>query len=184
MPNKESFNDKLNPLKGYKRNSEGKYVYRGIVYKCTLAKEAFNKLYKKYWLINILMIIICLLNGFVPFRGMMYKLYVVIPFCLELICLLMLLRAMVTFSDGKDLLTERQYKKSVENITVYTIFLMIVCVMAEVVGIIFVIQNGFENDLLYYIIYCLIHIVLFVLSANFHNSIDKLEFETKDTSKE
>ena len=184
MSNSESFKDKLNPLKDYKRNSEGKYVYKGIVYKCKLAKDEFNKLYKKYWLINVLMIVICLVNGFVPFEGMIYKLYVVIPFCIELICLLMLLRSMVTFSDGKDTLTERQYKKSVENIGVYTIFMMIICVIAEVVGIIYVLNNGFNNDLLYYLIYCLIHLVLFGLAANLNHEVNKLEFEKIDTSKD
>lgn len=180
---KETFKDKINPLKDYEKNSEGKYVYKGIIYKCTLNKDEFNRLYKKYWLINIIMIIVCLFNGFVPFKGMMYKLYVVIPFCIELVCLLMLLRSMVVFSDGKETLTERQYKKSVENINVYTIFIMIVCAIAEVVGVIYVVNNGFNNDLIYYITYCLINILLFLLSSNFYHNISKLQFEKKDNSK-
>ena len=172
---KNKFLDNI-PLKDYKRDANGKYVYIGDIYRVEKDKKDIDKLIKKLWFIILIMFGLEIVAGAIPFKGMIDTYYLIIPYGIELIMVLGLLWANFYFSNARYGLTTKQYKKSIERFQIDTIILMIFTVFSFIFSIIYIILNGFSNDVLYFSLYLIIKIIICLLSAYVYKSIKVLNF--------
>lgn len=173
MKNKSSGNTHL---KEYKRDANGKYVYTGDIYRLEKDKKDIDKLIKKLWFIILIMFGLEIVAGAIPFKGMIGTYYLIIPYGIELIMVLGLLWANFYFSNARYELTSKQYKKSIERFKIDTIILMTLTVLSFILSIIYIIFNGFHNDVLFFSIYLIIKIVVCILSFYVYKSINALNF--------
>ena len=174
--------DKHDPLKDYKKDSKGKYVYSGKLYRIKLSDRDIKELFKRYWFCIALLFVMWIIKGLLPFRGVVYALYCVIPFCLELICILMFFRGTITFSSNKKEMKERQHRKSIENFAVYGVVMLISLAASIITSTIYVLINGFAGDQLYFILYIVVTILMSSVTSYFNTINNKLEFNIINAS--
>lgn len=180
LDRKKVFDD--DPYKDYIKGEDGKYHYAGNVYLIDMPKEEVDSLCKKLWLLIIVAALLWFACGLLPFKGLMYSFYCVLPFCGGLLALLMIFRAMFTFSNSRYALTEKDFHRSIENFTVYGVLMMIIAVAGIVCAIIYVVNNGFDGDMLFFIIYLLVCVVTILIMLKLKKIVDKLEFDIEDRS--
>ena len=173
MNKKESFFEKNNPLKDYQKDDKGKYRYIGKLHKLKMTEAKIKSLCQKLWTMIVIMIVCWIICGFIPFNGLMHNFLIVVVYCFELIGLLLLFWAMFTFSESRFALTNRQYKKSVENFPIYTILIMFLVILDIILGLIFIIKNGFE---IYYLAFVMMQLLLGSVAAKFFQITSKLKF--------
>lgn len=174
---KNKFLDNI-PLKDYKRDANGKYVYTGDIYKVEKDKKDIDKLIKILWIIILIMFILEIIAGAIPFKGMIGTYYLIIPYGIELIMVLGILWANFYFSNGRYGLTNKQYKKSIERFQIDTIILMIFSSLSFILSIVYIILNGFDKDGLYFGLYLMIKAIICVLGAYIYKNIKALNFKT------
>ncbi|MBR2577925.1 MAG: hypothetical protein IKE38_03240, partial [Erysipelotrichaceae bacterium] len=118
-----------------------------------------------------------LLGGLLPFKGMMRAAYVIVPYCLELIFVLALLWAVFHLSLYRTSLKKREYDKSVKRLLTDTLILCLLSLVSAICSIIFVIINGFADDLFFFVLYVSVKGLMIYLSYSVRKMTDGLDFE-------
>ena len=172
---KNNFFDKF--YKDYEKNEEGKYVYVGNLYKLKNSPEEIKVLVRKYWLICLCLFGLEIGAGFLPFKGMIDTSYLILPYCLELICILMILWGCFYLSNGRNGLSESQYRKSIIRIRINAPILMILASLSFALAIIYVYFHGFNDDLIYFILFEIIKIIIFILGLFLNKKTKNLDFD-------
>lgn len=166
----------INFFKDYKKGQDGKYIYVGKIYRLKLDDKDIKKMIRKNWLIILLIFLLEIICGLLPFKGMIDKNYLIIPYLIELIISLMMIWANFHFSNYRDGLTNSQYQKGIINLKIESFILLIIPIVSIVSSIIYVILNGFHLDLIYFLINLIIKILIIVLSYIINKTLKNLEF--------
>ena len=146
------------------------------IYKLEKDKKDIDKLVKRLWLIILIMFGLEIVAGALPFKGMINTYYLIIPYGIELIMVLGLFWANFHFSNARYGLTTKQYKNSIERFEIDTIILTISSVFSFILSIVYIILNGFANDVLYFVLYLIIKVIVCLLSVYLYKSIKALNF--------
>lgn len=163
--------------KDYEKNEEGKYVYVGNLYKLKNSPEEIKVLVRRYWLICLCLFGLEIGAGFLPFKGMIDTSYLILPYCLELISILMILWGCFYLSNSRNGLSESQYRKSIIRIRINAPILMILASLSFALAIIYVSFHGFNDDLIYFILFEIIKIIIFILGLFLNKKTKNLDFE-------
>ena len=139
-----------------------------------------KKLFKKLKFLFLFLFIFSIIGGLVRFRGILYNRYLLFFYMLEIIVILLLANGLYILISHNGVLTEKEYRKSIAVFKVYAILLFIFLTLSFIASIVYVFIYGFDNDLFWFIIYLLLKILMFYLTYLFKNSIDDLDFDTKE----
>ena len=139
-----------------------------------------KKLFKKLKFLFLFLFIFSIIGGLVRFRGILYNRYLLFFYMLEIIVILLLANGLYILISHNGVLTEKEYRKSIVVFKVYAILLFIFLTLSFIASIVYVFIYGFDNDLFWFIIYLLLKILMFYLTYLFKNSIDDLDFDTKE----
>ena len=153
-------------------------------------KSNFDHLYhlaldekeKKYLFIKVLVISIIFLssiifNGFNRFYGMMINRMLIFVYILQIVDLLSIYSGLYTLFFYNKYLTDRDINKSLNKFPTYTNLLMILNSISIVLGIAYVVREGFHNDIMEFIFFLIINILMIVLSFYFKKTIDNVYVE-------
>ena len=139
-----------------------------------------KKLFKKLKFLFLFLFIFSIIGGLVRFRGILYNRYLLFFYMLEIIVILLLANGLYKLISHNGVLTEKEYRKSIAVFKVYAILLFIFLTLSFIASIVYVFIYGFDNDLFWFIIYLLLKILMFYLTYLFRNSIENLDFDTKE----
>lgn len=139
-----------------------------------------KKLFKKLKFLFLFLFIFSIIGGLVRFRGILYNRYLLFFYMLEIIVILFMANGLYILISHDGVLTEKEYRKSIAVFKVYAILLFIFLTLSFIASIVYVFIYGFDNDLFWFIIYLLLKILMFYLTYLFRNSIENLDFDTKE----
>ena len=142
-------------LNDFKLQDSGTYAYEGKIFECTLGGAEFHKMMIRLWTLFGVMAGVNLLAGFLPHTGLNGNYFVVIPYAIELGCLVTLGFSLARLQKGGRRLREYVYRASVEKLPVRSSACMVTGVIAAA-GMLWVFLSGrFEGVILYGILFLL-----------------------------
>lgn len=145
--------------------------------------DSRKKLFTKLKLIILCLLSLELLGGLLKFEGIMYNPFIIILYILEIISILIIANGLFTLTTYYKAMMDREIKKSINIFPAFTVILIILCIASFVGSIVFVLINGFNNDISYFAIYLLSKIAIGLLSYYFRYLTSDLEFK-QDKSNE
>ena len=146
-------------------------------YRLEMSENDFRQLIRKLWLLILSLFVLVLIGGILPFKGMIKGAYVMIPYGIELVFILLLLWACFHFSVLKMSLKKKEYDRSVKRLISDTLLLCLIVLISIIACVIYVLANGFDNDLIYFLLYLLTKAGIICLSCVIHKIASKLEFK-------
>ena len=142
-------------LNDFKLQDSGKYAYEGKMCECTLGGAEFHSTMVRLWILFGVMAGVNLLAGFLPHTGINGNYFVVIPYAIELGCIVALGFALVRLQKGGRKLREYIYRASAEKLPVRSSACMVTGVIAAA-GMLWVFISGrFEGTVLFGILFLL-----------------------------
>ena len=131
-------------LEDFRKDSNGNYVYCGILYEYTgSSRVKFNIALALLTLVALVSATVC---GVLPAKGMLNTAYVLAFYVLELIAVLLLSYKAVRLLIAKDPIREYVFTKTVKRIPVYSMAAA-VCAAARLIGYtVFVIITAARED--------------------------------------
>lgn len=136
-----------------------------------------KKLFRKLVLIIVCMFALEVVDGLVRFEGIMHNTFIIILYVLELLVIFALANGLFTLTTHYKAMIDKEIKKSATVFPSYTIVLIVFCAISFIASIVFVISNGFNNDVYYFVIYLLSKIAIGLLSYYFRYLTLDLEFK-------
>ena len=127
------------------------------LYHLALNKEEKKNLFIKILIISILFLLLVIFNGFNRFYGM-------------------IVNRMLMFFYNKYL-TDRDINKSLNKFPTYTNLLITLNSISIILGIVYVVKEGFRNDVIEFILFLLINILMIILSFYFKKTVDNVYVE-------
>ena len=153
-----------------------KYNYDNL-YHLALNQEEKKKLFIKVLIISILFLLLVIFNGFNRFYGMIVNRMLMFVYILQIVDLLSIYSGIYTLFFYNKYLTDRDINKSLNKFPTYTNLLMILNSISIVLGIAYVVREGFHNDIIEFIFFLIINILMIVLSFYFKKTIDDVYVE-------
>ena len=74
-------------------------------------------------------------------------------------------------------LKKKEYDRSVKRLISDTLLLCLIALISIIACVIYVLANGFDNDLIYFLLYLLTKAGIICLSCVIHKIASKLEFK-------
>ena len=173
---KDALTSRIQEAKNYKKDANGKYVYTGDLYKLNMTKKEIDGVVKRMWIYAGIAFVLELLGGVIPFAGMMESYYVVVPYCAELIMEMLLFWACFHFSTYRYAMAPSQYNKSVRRSLTVSVVYMLLGLISIICSIVYVIINGFHNDVLFFIIYLLGKMAIIAVNFFINKYVASLDF--------
>ena len=131
----------------------------------------------KVLVISIIFLSLIIFNGFNRFYGMMVNRMLMFVYILQIVDLLSIYSGLYTLFFYNKYLTDRDINKSLNKFPTYTNLLMILNSISIILGIVYVIKEGFHNDIIEFIFFLIINILMIVLSFYFKKTIDNVYVE-------
>ena len=142
-----------------------------------MSEKELKVFIRKLWLKALALFGLELLGGILPFRGMMKAAYVIVPYCGELISVLALLWACFHFSAERSPLRKREYDRSARRLVSDTLILCVIAFISIAVSVVYAILNGFENDLLFFVLYVLGKVLVIRIAYSIHKMTAGSDFK-------
>ncbi len=114
----------------YEVDEDGKYVYRGKAYRWNAPR---NKTLGLFWALSILTLLLQVGGGCVTNVGMTGRTWVMLPYMVGLIAVVLLVWAVYELTDGGDPVREYNYNKSVKKMPRRCLY-VIVCNGLAILG--------------------------------------------------
>ena len=108
---------------------------------------------------------------------MMINRMLIFVYILQIVDLLSIYSGLYTLFFYNKYLTDRDINKSLNKFPTYTNLLMILNSISIVLGIAYVVREGFHNDIIEFIFFLIINILMIVLSFYFKKTIDNVYVE-------
>lgn len=140
-------------------------------------KKEKKSLFIKVLVISIIFLSLIIFNGFNRFYGMMVNRMLMFVYILQIVDLLSIYSGLYTLFFYNKYLTDRDINKSLNKFPTYTNLLMILNSISIILGIVYVIKEGFHNDIIEFIFFLIINILMIVLSFYFKKTIDNVYVE-------
>lgn len=147
------------------------------LYHLALDKKEKKSLFIKVLVISIIFLSLIIFNGFNRFYGMMINRVLIFVYILQIVDLLSIYSGLYTLFFYNKYLTDRDINKSLNKFPTYTNLLMILNSISIILGIVYVIKEGFHNDIIEFIFFLIINILMIVLSFYFKKTIDNVYVE-------
>ncbi len=139
-----------------------------------------KKLFNKLKLLVLFLIILSIIGGLVRFEGIMHNDYLLLFYMLEIIDVVIIANSSYIFTSRKGILTKKEYHRTIESFGLYAILLDIFLILSFIGSIVYVINEGFHNDILWFIIYLLLKPTMFHLAYILKKSTSNLSFNKKE----
>lgn len=147
------------------------------LYHLALDGKEKKSLFIKVLVISIIFLSLIIFNGFNRFYGMMVNRMLMFVYILQIVDLLSIYSGLYTLFFYNKYLTDRDINKSLNKFPIYTNLLMILNSISIILGIVYVIKEGFHNDIIEFIFFLIINILMIVLSFYFKKTIDNVYVE-------
>lgn len=147
------------------------------LYHLALDEKEEKSLFIKVLVISIIFLSLIIFNGFNRFYGMMINRVLIFVYILQIVDLLSIYSGLYTLFFYNKYLTDRDINKSLNKFPTYTNLLMILNSISIILGIVYVIKEGFHNDIIEFIFFLIINILMIVLSFYFKKTIDNVYVE-------
>lgn len=147
------------------------------LYHLALDEKEKKFLFIKVLVISIIFLSLIIFNGFNRFYGMMVNRMLMFVYILQIVDLLSIYSGLYTLFFYNKYLTDRDINKSLNKFPIYTNLLMILNSISINLGIVYVIKEGFHNDIIEFIFFLIINILMIVLSFYFKKTIDNVYVE-------
>ena len=154
--------------------------YYGVFYYLEGDDNFKKKLFNKLKLLIFMLIAFSIIGGLVRFDGMLHNHFLLIFYMLEIIDILIMANSLYILTSRKGVLTEKEYHKTIDVFNVYVILLYIFLVLSFIGSIVYVIIEGFHNDVLWFIFYLLLKPIMFYLAYIFKKSTSNLSFDERE----
>ena len=155
------YSKKSEYLSEYKLDENGKYVYKGKYYSINDSVENIKNIYIKAWVLNILIACAAIGSGCINAAGMNNSFYVIIPYIAEIAALFAYsLNSIGLFSQGYKV-KEYIYKKKFFKLSPAAMGIAISSAIGFICSLIFVISNGFQNQIFECVLYLALKILVF-----------------------
>ncbi len=148
-----------------------------------LDEKEKKSLFIKVLVISIIFLSLIIFNGFNRFYGMMVNRMLMFAYILQIVDLLSIYSGLYTLFFYNKYLTDRDINKSLNKFPIYTNLLMILNSISIILGIVYVIKEGFHNDIIEFIFFLIINILMIVLSFYFKKTIDNVYVEKNKEEK-
>lgn len=155
-------------------NNKSNFDY---LYHLALDEKEKKYLFIKVLVISIIFLSLIIFNGFNRFYGMMVNRMLMFVYILQIVDLLSIYSGLYTLFFYNKYLTDRDINKSLNKFPTYTNLLMILNSISIILGIVYVIKEGFHNDIIEFIFFLIINILMIVLSFYFKKTIDNVYVE-------
>ena len=147
------------------------------LYHLALDEKEKKYLFIKVLVISIIFLSLIIFNGFNRFYGMMINRMLIFVYILQIVDLLSIYSGLYTLFFYNKYLTDRDINKSLNKFPTYTNLLMILNSISIILGIVYVVKEGFHNDVMEFIFFLIINILMIVLSFYFKKTIDNVYVE-------
>ena len=147
------------------------------LYHLTLDEKEKKSLFIKVLVISIIFLSLIIFNGFNRFYGMIFNRMLMFVYILQIVDLLSIYSGLYTLFFYNKYLTDRDINKSLNKFPTYTNLLMILNSISIILGIVYVVKEGFHNDVMEFIFFLIINILMIVLSFYFKKTIDNVYVE-------
>lgn len=147
------------------------------LYHLALDEKEKKSLFIKVLVISIIFLSLIIFNGFNRFYGMMINRVLIFVYILQIVDLLSIYSGLYTLFFYNKYLTDRDINKSLNKFPTYTNLLMTLNSVSIILGIVYVIKEGFHNDIREFIFFLIINILMIVLSFYFKKTIDNVYVE-------
>ena len=147
------------------------------LYHLALDEKEKKYLFIKVLVISIIFLSLIIFNGFNRFYGMMINRMLIFVYILQIVDLLSIYSGLYTLFFYNKYLTDRDINKSLNKFPTYTSLLMILNSISIILGIVYVVKEGFHNDVMEFIFFLIINILMIVLSFYFKKTIDNVYVE-------
>ena len=134
-------------------------------------------LFIKILAISISFLLLVVFNGFNRFYGMIFNRMLMFVYILQIVDLCSIYSGVYTLFFYNKYLTDRDINKSLNKFPTYTNLLMILNSISIILGIVYVVKEGFHNDVMEFIFFLIINILMIVLSFYFKKTIDNVYVE-------
>ena len=155
-------------------NNKSNFDY---LYHLTLDEKEKKSLFIKVLVISIIFLSLIIFNGFNRFYGMIFNRMLMFVYILQIVDLLSIYSGLYTLFFYNKYLTDRDINKSLNKFPTYTNLLMILNSISIILGIVYVVKEGFHNDVMEFIFFLIINILMIVLSFYFKKTIDNVYVE-------
>ena len=170
------YSKKSQYLNEYKLDENGKYVYKGKYYSLNESPEIIKKIYVKLWLINALLIAAVIGSGCINAAGMNNSFYVIIPYIAEVAILFIYSWNSISLLTQGYKVKEYVYKKSFSKLSPVSMGIAVASAIGFICSLIFVISNGFSNQMFGCILYLVLKIFVFCSAFYASRFIGKLKW--------
>lgn len=170
-------------LNDFTLGENGEYSYSGAKYTPTptdgkSTKRAFGELL----VISVLSLVLSVIGGCIPSAGMLNCFYVILPFIGEIATVVSVLWIMCRILYHGFPLREYVSKATAEKLSDRCRFPMIFSALGMVCTILYIILNGFDNQLPATLIYLLIKVNIFLLFFTFRKLYSKITWSKSTVS--
>lgn len=147
------------------------------LYHLALNKEEKKNLFIKILIISILFLLLVIFNGFNRFYGMIVNRMLMFVYILQIVDLLSIYSGVYTLFFYNKYLTDRDINKSLNKFPTYTNLLITLNSISIILGIVYVVKEGFRNDVIEFNLFLLINILMIILSFYFKKTVDNVYVE-------
>ena len=98
-------------------------------------------------------------------------------YILQIVDLLSIYSGIYTLFFYNKYLTDRDINKSLNKFPTYTNLLITLNSISIILGIVYVVKEGFRNDVIEFILFLLINILMIILSFYFKKTVDNVYVE-------
>ena len=147
------------------------------LYHLALNQVEKKNLFIKVLIISILFLLLVIFNGFNRFYGMIVNRMLMFVYILQIVDLLSIYSGIYTLFFYNKYLTDRDINKSLNKFPTYTNLLITLNSISIILGIVYVVKEGFRNDVIEFILFLLINILMIILSFYFKKTVDNVYVE-------
>ena len=137
------------------------------LYHLALNKKDLKIFYIKLILIIITYIICLLFCGFNRFYGMLYMRSLKFIYILEVVCFCSIFSSIFNLIFNNGFLTDRNIDRSINSFSKYSFFLILFNLISIILSIVYVLKEGFHNDVTSFLLYIFLNILTILVSLYF-----------------
>lgn len=172
-------NGKRAYLDAFQKNAEGKYEYKGELYRWQGTGQERKKALGKLWILCIGMLAALGIAGSVKAPGALNCAYVILPYVAEFVAGISVFWGLCRLSAGGDSLRAYVYQAAVEKIPGRAVVTAIGAAAAFVGEIVFALRNGLDGKGAGFVVFLLLEGVIIILVLLLWKSIRKMEWSKK-----
>ena len=163
-------------LDDFKMTSSGKYEYMGRMWEYT-GEYDFKELKKLFLILVFIVLIFSVSSGFIATPGASYKGYILVPYSLELVGVLVTAFKLVSMFRKGEKLRDYEYKSLRKQLSFYYWLTAVGSAVSLIGEIVFLILNGAEGKVFLAILYIVSRLICTLLTIYALKSLKMLNYD-------